>query len=135
MTKMASKQASLENLVVDEQALNETLLADVLSKYVRIGEDSGSIYPKDSFENLRSDRKTAIVLLTQHAKSVLDMAESEWLSPSDIVAISGLKDGTVRPKVRELVDRGLAEDDDGIYRIPAPNLRDAVEFINGGSDE
>ena len=134
MTRMPSEQPTLRDLVVDEEQLNEELLADVLSEYVRIGEDSGALYQRSPFGDLNSYRKTAVVLLAQHAKAVLGMSETEWLSPSEIADVSGMKKGTVYPAVRKLEERGLAEGDGGSYRIPAPMIKDASNFIEEGSD-
>lgn len=126
---MSSDQSTLEGLLVDEEELNKDLLADVLNDYIRIGKDSGGLYPQGPFPDLNSYRKTAVILLAQHAKEALGLAESEWLSPSEIADISNIKTGTIHPAVRELEEKGLAESDDGSYRIPIPNLHLAKEFI------
>lgn len=132
---MTSEQTSLEDLLVDEEELNRDMLADILSEYIRIGQESGGLYPRSPFADLNSYRKTAVILLAQHAKGALGLAETEWLSPSEIADASGMKKGTVYPAVRELEDRGLAENDDGSYRIPAPNLSDVQQFIKEGDNE
>lgn len=132
---MTSEQASLQDLLVDEEQLNEELLAEVLSNYIRIGQDSGGLYPKETFSELNSFRKTAIILLAQHAKEALGLAESEWLKPSEISEISKIKKGTIHPAVRELEDRDLAESQDGSYRIPIPNLLKVKEFIEEADEE
>lgn len=132
---MTSEQSSLQDLLIDENQLNEELLAEVLSEYVRIGKDSGGLYPRAPFSELNSFRKTAVILLAQHAREALGLAESEWLKPSEIAKISKIKKGTIHPAVRELEDMGLAENDDGSYRIPGPNLLRTKEFIEGEGDE
>ncbi|MFC7044606.1 helix-turn-helix domain-containing protein [Halobacteriaceae archaeon GCM10025711] len=126
---MADNQKKLEDLIVDEDELNEELLAGLLSNYVRIGNDSGRLVLQPAFHELTSDKQVAVVLLSQKAKTELDMAESEWLTPSDIAELSGVKKGTVYPAVRNLDDEGLAENDDGNYRIPTYNLEKTEQFI------
>lgn len=40
-----SNQSSLEDLLVDEEQLNEELLAGTVGKYVQIGRDTGDLIP------------------------------------------------------------------------------------------
>lgn len=132
---MASDQASFEDLLVDEQELNEEMVAKTLSEFIRIGQDSGGLYPQAAFENLNSYRKTAVVLLAQHAREALGLAETEWLTPSEIADAAAMKKGTIYPAVRKLEEMAIAENDDGSYRIPAPNLSDAQHYIKEAEDE
>lgn len=132
---MSGEQSSLEDLLVDERELNEEMLAETLSDFIRIGQDSGGLYPRTPFTGLNSYRKTAVILLAQHAKEALGLADTEWLTPSEIAEAAGMKKGTVYPAVRKLEERGLAESDDGSYRIPAPNLADVQRYIEEADDE
>jgi biotin operon repressor len=132
---MSSEQFSLEDLLVDERELNEEMLAETLSDIIQIGKDSGGLYPRAAFADLNSYRKTAVILLAQHAREALALADTEWLSPSEIAEAAGMKKGTVFPAVRKLEEKGLAESDDGSYRIPAPNLSDVQRYIEEADDE
>lgn len=132
---MPSEQVSLQDLLVDEQKLNQEMLAETLSEFIRIGQESGVLYPRSPYANLNSFRKTAVILLTQHAKNALGLADTEWMSPSEIAEVGGMKKGTVYPAVRQLEEEGLAESDDGTYRIPAPNLSDVRRYIEEGDDK
>lgn len=126
---MTDEQMSLQDLLVDEEQLHEDVLAETLANYIRIGQDGGGLYPRAAFAELNSYRKTAVVLLAQLAKDALGLAETKWMSPSEIAEASGIKKGTIYPAVRKLEEMGLAEGDDGSYRIPGPNISDVQRYI------
>ena len=128
---MESKETTLKDLIVDEEEQNEQLLTGLLEKYVRIGKQSGELLPEPAFQELSTKQKTAVTLLTQRAKQKLDVSESEWLSPSEISAQSGVKKGTVYPIVRTLEEEGVAENEDGNYRIPGHGVRKVQQIITG----
>jgi DNA-binding MarR family transcriptional regulator len=132
---MKREETTLEDLLIDEGEQSEELLTGLLENYVRIGEQSGELIPEPAFQELSTKQKTAITLLTQRAKQKLNVAESEWLSPSEISAQSGVKKGTVYPIVRTLEDEGIAENEDGNYRIPGHGVRKVQQLISGGDDE
>lgn len=120
-------------LIVDEEELNEGLLAGILDRYIRIGKDKGDIYPKAEFGTLDAKQKSALILLAQHARYKLELADTDWLGPAQISDLSGVKRGTVYPSVRELDDLNLVESDDGEYRVPPPKLLSVQEFIEEGA--
>lgn len=127
-----SDQTTLEDLLVDEEELNEELLAGTVGKYVQIGKDSGDLIPNEQYNDLNSRRKVVVALLAQKARFELDLAEEEWIPPSKISELSGVKKGTVYPAVRDLVDEGIIRDDDGDYIIPSVKVEQAKEFLAEG---
>lgn len=128
---MTGEQRSLEDLLVDEDQLNEELLTELLSDYVRIGSESGSLLPQPAFEDLTAKQKITVVLLAQKARFKLDMVESEWLTPTGISDASGIKTGTAYPSVRDLENEDIIESEDGEYHIPTYNFTAAKQFIEG----
>lgn len=129
---MTDKQSKLNDLLINEEELNEELLFEVLSDYIRIGSESGSLVTQSQFRELNSRRKVLVVLLSQKARTELDLADSEWMTPTEISEISGMKKGTVYPAVRELSEEyNIAESEDGNYRVPSHNLHKARDFIRG----
>lgn len=124
-----SEQSSLEDLLVDEEQLNEELLANTVGEYVNIGKDSGDLVPKETYNSLNSKEKVVVALLAQKARFELDMAEEEWLTPAEISELSGVKKNTVYPAVRDLVDKGVVRDDDGEYVIPSVKVEQAKEYL------
>lgn len=127
-----AEEKSLDDLLVDEQEINEGVLVGLLDDYIRIGREEGNLYPKPKFESLNSKQKTALVLLAQHARYKLGLAETEWLPPAEISELSGVKRGTIHPAVRELNELNLVQTEDGDYRVPPPKLLAVREFIEGG---
>lgn len=124
-----SEQSSLEDLLVDEEQLNEDLLANTVGKYVNIGKDSGDLIPKETYNDLNSREKVVVALLAQKARFELEMAEEEWLTPSELSDLSGVKKGTIYPAVRDLADDGVVRDEDGAYMIPSVKVEQAKEYL------
>lgn len=114
---------------MDEEQLNEELLFGILSDYIRIGSESGSLVPQSAFEELTAKQQTTVVLLAQKARYELNRAETEWLTPTEISEESGIKSGTVFPAVRDLEDDDIIVSEDGKYQIPPYNFTRAEEFI------
>lgn len=125
-----SDQSTLEDLLVDEEELNEELLAETVGRYVGIGKDSGDLIPNEKYTELNSKEKVVVALLAQKARYELDMAEEEWLTPSEISEVSGVKKGTVYPVVRDLSDEGVIRDEDGEYVIPSVKIEKAKEYLS-----
>jgi ribosomal protein S25 len=126
-----SEQSSLEDLLVDEEQLNKELLANTVGEYVNIGQDSGDLLAKESYNQLTSSKKVIVTLLAQKARFELDIAEQEWITPSKLSKLSGVKKGTVYPTVRDLADEGIVRSDDGEYVIPAVKIEEAKEYLAG----
>lgn len=126
---MSSEQSTLENLLVDEKELNEELLVETLSNYIRIGNESGNLVPQPSFEKLTSKQKITVVLLAQKARFELERAESESLTPTEISEESGIKSGTVYPAVRDLEGDDVIVGVEGEYHIPSYNFTRAKQYI------
>lgn len=124
-----TEQSSLEDLLVDEERLNEELLTNTVGEYVDIGKDSGDLIPKEAYNDLKSKEKVVVALLAQKARFELDMVEEEWLTPSEISELSGVKKGTIYPAVRDLADQGVVRDEDGAYMIPSVKIEQAKEFL------
>ena len=130
-----AQQSSLDDLLVDEQGFNESLLTDVLSPFVGIGDTSGALIPTEEFRELSSTAQTAAVLLARKAAHELGLSEDEGASPLEISEISGINHNTVKTAVRKLDEMDLVENDDGEYSIPSYIFDLAKDLIQGGRDE
>ncbi|SFL21714.1 hypothetical protein SAMN04487950_2856 [Halogranum rubrum] len=129
---MTDQEGKLSDLLVDEEELNEELLFEILSDYIRIGSESGNLVTQPAFRDLDSKQKVLVVLLARKACTALNLADSEWMTPTEISGESGVKKGTVYPTVRKLAeDLNIAESDDGNYCIPTHNLDKARSLIRG----
>lgn len=124
----------LEDVLIEEEELNEELLAETVSKYTKVSSESGSLVPEPPFQELASKGKILVALLAQKVRFELDMVEGEWLTPTEISEMTGIKTGTIYPAIRKLADNGLVQDEDGDYRIPTVKI-EAVKSFLGDSDE
>lgn len=124
-----TKDSPLKSVLVDEAELNEELLANTVTKYTRIGNESGSLVPQPEFNELDARGKITVALLAEKARHALEMADDEWLTPSTIAEMTGVKKGTVYPAIRDLARQGLVQDEDGEYRIPTVKLKEAKRYL------
>lgn len=125
-----SEDSSLEDLLVDEKQLNEELLANTVGEYVSIGRGGGDLIPNELYQDLTSRKKVVVALLAQKARFELEMAEDEWLAPSELSELCGVKKGTIYPAVRDLADEGVVRDEDGAYMIPSVKVEQAKEYLS-----
>lgn len=130
-----SQQSTLDDLLVEEDDLNESLLTDVLSPYIDIGNKSGAFLPNEKFESLTSAKQAAIVLLYKKAAYELDLSEEEGAGPMDIADASGMNHSTAKTAVRSLDEKNLVENEGGEYTVPPYNYDTVQRFIEGDGDE
>lgn len=135
-SSVSKDQLTFDDLLIDEDEVNESLLTETLIEYVRIGNESGGIIAQAAYEELTNREKVIVILLAQHAIEGLDMTDTAWLTPTEIAKKSGIKKNSVYPAVRELDDADVAETDDGAYRIPTHSLERAKqELTEEGKNE
>lgn len=130
-----SKQSTIDDLLVDEDELNESLLTDVLSPYIGIGNESGALLPNEKFESLTATEQTAIVLLYKKAASERGLSEEEGAGPTGIADASGMNPSTVRTALSRLSEKNLVENEGGEYTVPPYNYDRVQRFIEGDGDE
>jgi DNA-directed RNA polymerase specialized sigma24 family protein len=126
-----SAQQSLDDLIVDEEQLNESLLTEIVAPHAGIASESGDFVPTGEFTDLKSDAQTAVVLLHRKAAFELGLADEEGATPSQISQASGINHNTVKTAVRELDEEGIVSNDGGSYTIPTYNYERAAEIIQG----
>lgn len=119
----------LEDIFVDGDSINHEIVGDLLEPYLQIDQDSGSFYPTDGYKELNSEDKILVTLTAQKAKEIRGVIESSAVGPSEISNLSGVKEGTVKPGVRDLADEGLIKDTDDGYTIGGPQLQQAAERL------
>lgn len=122
---------SIDDLIVNEDELNEALVAEILEPYVQIGGNSGAFVPSPEFDDLQAVEKTAIVLVYEKAKSVRDLAEDEKMAPSAISEASGINYNNVKWAVRQLDEMALVDNDEGTYSVPTYRLEAVKELVQG----
>lgn len=125
----AGDEDPLDDVFVDGDEIERTAIRDMLEPYLMVDSESGDLYPTDEFRDLDSKDMIVVTLAAQRAKEMRGLSESAKIGPSKISDLSGVKEGTVKPSVRDLADEGsIAHTDDG-YTIRAPQLHQASNRI------
>ncbi len=100
----------LESLLVSGKELDQKLVVEILSPYVRIDKDECSIRPLGSWNDLKAYLKILLYLLARKAMVALELdLKEESASATEIMQDTGLKKGTVNPALRALFDSRVVE--------------------------
>jgi hypothetical protein len=122
----------LTSLVVDEAELAREELADVLRPYLRFT-GSGSLVMEPEFDRITTAQQVCCVLLALRAAHLMGLRERPGATPREIVELSGMAPGSVRPKLSRLLrDRVLAKEGDD-YLVPAQAMRRGAALVSGAS--
>ena len=110
----------LESLLVSGKEVDKKLVAEILSPYLRIDKETCEIRPLGSWDDLRAYRKILIYLVARKAMVALDLnLPEENASATEIMLSTGLKQGTVNPTLRRLLEDGVvAQTKERKYYIP-----------------
>lgn len=115
----------LETLLVDEGSIARDELATALEPFIRFARD-GTLWPLDAFDQLTSKRKVLCLLLAVKAQHLLGLREDELVSPGQLVEMSEMAPGTVRPKLSELVRERRVAKAGHSYVMSGPGARRAL---------
>src|SRR5437870_5678313 len=96
----------LEELLVDERALDREALGEGLLPYIRVSRD-GTLRPAQKWSKLNKGGRVLAVLLGAKAGHVLEVRTGESLSAQEVAALSGVPGNTSRPILRGLLQRTL----------------------------
>lgn len=121
----------LERLMVDEQAIAREDLAVVLAPYVGITK-SGEIILTEDASRLNAATRLLAVLLAVWAAHLLGVRPRAGATPTELVELSGLPSGTVRPKLSELRKRRLVTKQGADYLVPLASVRLAAATLAVG---
>ena len=113
----------LDDIFVDGDKKDRELIASIINPYLQIDTDGGELYPNEGFGELDSKDKILITLAAEQAKEVRGIVDTAALGPSEISDLSGVKENTVKPGVRDLADEGLIADTNDGYEIRGPQLQ------------
>lgn len=110
----------LENLLVSGKEVNRKLVAEILSPYLRIDKEACDIRPLNSWNDLRAHKKILLYLLARKAMIALGLSlPEENASPTEIMLSTGLKQGTVNPTLRVLLeDAAVGQTKERKYYVP-----------------
>jgi hypothetical protein len=119
--------------LVDEDDVAREELAAGLAPFIQLTKQGG-LLPRPAFEGLSAVDKVLTLLLSIKAMKMLGLRDSERVGPADLIALSGMPGGTVRPKLSALAGKRLIVKDDHEYWITTLGARKALEVLVG-SDE
>jgi hypothetical protein len=125
-------ERKLENLIVDEETLNEELIYDVLSKFIRITKTSKTIIPTGDFSKLSEKNKIIVFLLARKAMKALNILESEMAGPKEISKETGVSYNSVKPYLSALYKEKILAKQGTEYLLPNYNLVKVKEILSTG---
>jgi hypothetical protein len=125
----------LDDLFVKKEEINRELLARLLVSYVKIyvDKDTPEIVLTKETQKLNIREKLLIYLLARKA-IVFRLGEevyTEYVSPMEIEKETGLKGGSIRPLLRQLLDERLVANDanEKGYYVPTHAIENIVEML------
>ena len=125
----------LKELLVKEEDVLEDMILDSLRGIVSLDSKSGEIYPNERYGKLKADAKICVFLMARKAANLLGLKGVDSVSATTIRERTGMPMGTVNPKLRTLVGKGvIAQNEAKEYFMPAHGLSLAREIIRGASE-
>lgn len=116
--------SQLEALFVSGKEIDEGLLLKILSPFLRIDQDSSSILPNEQWLKVSNEAKIILFLVARKAMRVRGLSiDNEGASPSEIEKETGLKGGSIRPRLKSLFEQKIVNrTEDGRYFVPNYSL-------------
>jgi len=121
----------LTDLIKKDEEIKGELLAEALFPYMNFTE-SGELLPSESFKKLSSKAKVLVVLLSGVALLQLGIRQTDRMAPKDVVEMSAIPAGTVRPALKELLEEKVVAIRNGEYQIPPRSFSDVKRLIEEG---
>lgn len=121
----------LQSLFVSEtQAVNRQELADLLSPYLAINKDTGSLDFSSQFRELPNIEKILIVLCAVKARSLVLSDVADEISPSEIIKMEIMPTGSVKGTLKTLLDAREVKAVNGKYSLPNYKLSQVMARLN-----
>lgn len=110
----------LEDLLVSGDEINKDLVASILSPFIRVERETGSIIFQEGWERLSERNKVLVFLAARKGLKALEiLTQDEDVMPADIAEATGLVGGTVRSVLHRLTKQRLIDRKrDGGYCVP-----------------
>ncbi len=100
----------LESLLVSGKEIDQRLVTEILSPYIRIDKETCDIRPLSAWGNVKAYVKILLYLVARKAMVALNMdLPEESTSATEIMHSTGLKKGTVNPALRVLFGNRIVE--------------------------
>jgi len=122
-----------QKLVVSSKAVVDRICA-ILGVYLRLAEQ-GDIVPTKHWDELPNRQKVILFLLSRRAAYEQGMVNEIAVSARDIARQTGVKAGSVRPVLRDLVRDGIVQQDaKQRYLLPLVNLGKVEALFEQGEE-
>lgn len=129
-----TEHEALRSLLVDRNEVDEGRLASALQGRVHLDELTGEVVTMEPFDTLKSHDRVLCVLLGRLAAEILALPNAGPVSPKDLIAMTGMRSGTVYPALRSLTESHLAaQDDEGRYFVPRSRVLAAIGTLPQGN--
>jgi hypothetical protein len=120
--------ADLDSLIIDDNDLARDELAVGLQPFVRLTR-AGRLILEPDFNRLPSERQVLCVLLALQAAHMLGLRETAAAVPAEVIELSGMPPGTVRPKLSALLKARHVVKDGSAYCVPVHSIRRAAALL------
>ena len=128
-----TEHEALRSLLVDRNQIDEGRLAAALQGRLSLDEKTGDIVAMTPFEDLKAHQKLLCVLLGRLVSDILGLPGAGPASPKELIAITGLRSGTVYPSLRRLTEDNVAsQDSEGRYFVPRSRVVAAIDELPQG---
>jgi hypothetical protein len=108
---------NLSKLIAKDD-LDETVLASILERFLKIDAEVGKIIILPDFSSLKSKDAILILLLGYKAIKLLKIKENELVGPKEIHEISGVNLSTVKNTLCDFKAKRLINSEKGKYFVP-----------------
>lgn len=125
---------ALDALVVNEADVARDEIAAALRPFLRFTRDGGLLL-EPGFEALSTENQVLCLLLGLRALEMLGLRRTAQASPTELVELSGMAAGTVRPKLSALRKSRRIIRVGSSYELPVHLARRAIQTLNRGPNE
>jgi hypothetical protein len=122
-------------LMDDADEVDRAAIAATLQDLVAVDSKSGRLALKPAFDNLPARARVLVYLLGARVAVLLGKRGDEHVLPKEIIEITGMPAGTVRPKLAELLEaRLVSHSDDGAYTVAPHQVGRAIAALAPARD-
>lgn len=112
----------LDDIFVDDDHIDSSLIAEVIAKYGKVAQPSGELLPNEEYHALAESEKVLVGLLVHQAKYLRDIVNEPRIGPSALSSLTSVNLNTAKGALRDFDDEGLVTSDDGKYQIPTVQI-------------
>lgn len=121
--------------LIDDSAseIDQNKLVQLLKSYVVFSKE-GEISFLKAFDSLNNYNKIRVILLTAKAKNLLNLSETDGLTPKAIIDLDVMPEGSVKSTLKKLleVERDIKKGKNGNYVVPSYKLPDIEKNLSQG---